>query len=477
MLYENHETEISKNNLATVLSKVTKPTCLLGGWAVYLTVNENYRKEKGRNYHGSKDIDLGFHFSKKESRESLINSAFNQSVKALEGIGFYSIGFRFVQHYHRDTRKALTPEQAKKIPYYNLFDLYVDPLVDNTPDRIHDVLGITPADERLLEAVFEKGQFVEVKEYGVTIRLPTAGVLLATKLISLPKRTKDHKKWKDIADIYALIWHSGKKPAALKSRVLSLLSQKDVRKAFSQVEDADYQEASTAIGVESAEIKNVVGGFIRQTVTKNLGREMDDTTNEERWKIPANIGYDKFISINKALYQQRADAKSISLAKLASLTSLSQRTLLYSISFLKSVHIIEELDPHTYKLTTHGSDYTKAHFSGDRKLLESTSAQLIQNSHLKILADQLQINKNMTLEGLYSSIRTSARLAPGRGITGMSSPHASGARTILHIFKDANLIPGIELDVSGHPATAQKNPKKTAPSPNQNLRKNQARKA
>ena len=114
MLYEKYETDISKDNLVTVFSKVTAPLCLLGGWAVYLTVNVNYKNEKGRDYHGSKDIDLGFHFEKNESKESLINSAFNQSIKALENIGFDFVGFRLVQYYHRETQKALTPEEAKK---------------------------------------------------------------------------------------------------------------------------------------------------------------------------------------------------------------------------------------------------------------------------------------------------------------------------------------------------------------------------
>ncbi|MCY4490938.1 MAG: hypothetical protein OXC46_05665 [Thaumarchaeota archaeon] len=116
MLYENYETDIPKNNLVKVFSKVTKPLCLLGGWAVYLTVNEAFKKDKGRSYHGSKDIDLGFHFSKNESQESLINSAFNQSIKALEKIGFYSIDFRLVQQYHRETQCVLTEKQARKFP-------------------------------------------------------------------------------------------------------------------------------------------------------------------------------------------------------------------------------------------------------------------------------------------------------------------------------------------------------------------------
>ncbi len=271
MLYEDYETEISKNNLGAVFSKVTKPVCLLGGWAIYFTVNANYRKEKGRDYHGSKDIDLGFHFSKNETKESLKTSAFNQSIQALEEIGFYSISFRLVQHYHRETKHALTPEQAKKTPQYDLFDLYVDPIVDNIPDNIKDVLGVQPIDETLLGMIFEERQFVEIKYFDVLIQIPKPEVLLATKIKSLPQRTKDHKKWKDIADIYALIWHSGMKPEKLKTRVLDLMAKNVIYDALSKIEERDYQMAAGAIGITKTEMKNVVNSFKGKNNSKIRG--------------------------------------------------------------------------------------------------------------------------------------------------------------------------------------------------------------
>ena len=276
----------------------------------------------------------------------------------------------------------------------------------------------------------------------------------------MPRRNKDHKKWKDVADIYALVWYSGKKVTELKSRVLNLLSQKDVRKAFLKIEAIDYQEASSALGVELGEMKNVIDSFIKKTIPKSMSKGKDDTMNEAPWRIPTNSGYDKFILINKALYQQRADVKPISLEKLALLTSLSKRTLGHSISFLKSVGILEELESHECKLTTFGKDYTKAHFSEDRELLESASVQLIKNSHLQALEDKLKINKNMDLKELYLSIKTLGRLGSGSGISGMSAPYAAGAKTILHIFKDANLIPEIELDTSVQHVGTQKRSKK-----------------
>ena len=267
MLYEDYETEISKNNLAAVFSKVTKPVCLLGGWAVYFTVNANYKKENGRNYHGSKDIDLGFHFSKNETRESLKRSVFNQSIRALEEIGFCSISFRLVQHYHRETKQALTPEQAKKTQQYDLFDLYVDPIVDNIPENIRDVLGVQPIDEPLLGLIFEKKQFVEIKYSDMLIQIPKPEVLLATKIKSMPARTKDHKKWKDIADIYALIWHSGMKTKELKTGVLDITPENAIYDALSRIGERDYQMAAGILGVAKTEMEDVVKNFTGRPAT------------------------------------------------------------------------------------------------------------------------------------------------------------------------------------------------------------------
>ena len=61
-----------KNNLVTVLSKVTKPLCLLGSWAVYLTVNENCRKVYGLTEE-----------EEEESEESLIQNNTSSESKVV----------------------------------------------------------------------------------------------------------------------------------------------------------------------------------------------------------------------------------------------------------------------------------------------------------------------------------------------------------------------------------------------------------
>ena len=94
--------------MAAVLGVAGERVCLLGGWAVYLVVNPKYKRAHGKNYHGSKDIDLGFHFSRNESPESMRRSALARSIGELERIGFYETGSRMVMQYHRESRRRLS---------------------------------------------------------------------------------------------------------------------------------------------------------------------------------------------------------------------------------------------------------------------------------------------------------------------------------------------------------------------------------
>lgn len=88
-MYQENEIEISRSTLSAVISSVREPVCLLGGWAVFLTVNHNFSNQQGSNYIGSRDIDLGFHIDKNWSDSELQNSAFASSIKILKSTGYY----------------------------------------------------------------------------------------------------------------------------------------------------------------------------------------------------------------------------------------------------------------------------------------------------------------------------------------------------------------------------------------------------
>ena len=352
MLYEDHETEISKNVLSRVLAKVEEPACLLGGWAVYFAVNARYSQEHVKSYIGSKDIDLGFHFSGHEEAESITQSACAKSILALKQLGFTGVSSRLVQAYCRETRRALGLEEAQKVPLHNLFHLYVDPIVDKIPDAFQDMLGFQPIDEPLLAPVFEDGRYDEIDELGAKIMLPKPDVLLATKIVALSQREKDHKRHKDIADIYALLWYSGAALGALRDGVLRYVSAKIVKNALVNVSDEEYAIASDVLDVDTDLLKGVINTFIDSctdaaaagTSGKDLGQ----------WKIPYGIGYDAFIKIPKTLFQQNADTRPVSRDKIARIASLSTRVMRLNLDFLKSVGVVVDVAPSSYRLTALG---------------------------------------------------------------------------------------------------------------------------
>ena len=84
---------------------------------------------------------------------------------------------------------------------------------------------LDPIDESLLKHVFEEERNrIELKEFEKMLWLPTPEILLATKIKSLPNRTKDNKKTKDLCDIYSLGWYSRKNIDQLKEAMATSLN-------------------------------------------------------------------------------------------------------------------------------------------------------------------------------------------------------------------------------------------------------------
>ena len=140
--------------METVFKQIRGDFCLLGGWATYYIVNKSFEKVNGRKYIGSRDIDVGFHIDKCWSEEQLKGSEFYTAISLLENTGFSSVSFRLVKNFDLETGRELKPEKAAKLPMYQIFQLYVDPIVDYIHPKIKDVLGFIPIDEPLLSLVF-----------------------------------------------------------------------------------------------------------------------------------------------------------------------------------------------------------------------------------------------------------------------------------------------------------------------------------
>lgn len=432
MLYEEFETETPRNNLSKVLSAVPAPACLIGGWAVYHTVNADYKAKTGMSYQGSRDIDLGFHIDKDAAAESLHETDLAKASRSLEGMGFRGMGGRLFREYHRETGLPLSEAKAKKTPSYNLFHLYVDLLVDNTPDGIKKAVGFTPFDEKLLVHVFSGGMHRAIDEFPARVILPTPQVLLAMKMSSLPDRTKDHKKYKDVMDVYALIWHSGVPVRKLYSGVSQLISRDAMLRAVSAISSTDYEQAASPLGMDPKRLEAAIAGFVNDGRVAGRG--------SGKWPLPNNMSYDKLVLIPKALLQKGADRMPVAPEALSGMVGLASQTTRMGLSFLDSVGIVSLRGKGRYVLTADGMLYAKAHSDGDAVRIRSLTLDVINRSHLADLADAIAVSKNMTQGEIYRRIKVLGRYPDGKGAGKMHAPVAVGARAVLRLFEVAGLL-------------------------------------
>jgi hypothetical protein len=258
MQYEPSEIKTSAKQLEKLFQQLKEPVCLLGGWAVYHIVDKNFEKANGRSYIGSRDIDIGFHIDANWTKAQLKESDFLSAIKTLEDIGFRSISFRLVKDFDIDSGNELTPQESAKLPLYQIFQLFVDPIVDFIHPKTRDLLGFVPIDEPLLSLLFQNRRYTITTLFGRKIMMPTPEALLAMKLNSAPNRDKENKRIKDIADIYALLWHSDVALPTLKDRLLSIYPKKQARKTVQSFSKESINEASQAIGVNAKEISRVL---------------------------------------------------------------------------------------------------------------------------------------------------------------------------------------------------------------------------
>ncbi|HUV79857.1 MAG TPA: hypothetical protein VMW40_03390 [Candidatus Bathyarchaeia archaeon] len=128
---------------------------------------------------------------------------------------------------------------------------------DIHPD-FEEVFGFTPIDEPLLSPVFhDEENRTELTEYNERLWLPTPEILLATKIKSAPTRTKDEKLIKDICDIYALSWHSGKEFDLIKKGTHSILDFNDHTLHTFQAVDV-FEKAGDAMGIDAEVVRTVI---------------------------------------------------------------------------------------------------------------------------------------------------------------------------------------------------------------------------
>lgn len=194
-MYDPLETEISGHELIRLLTACENrgiPACVIGGWAAYYYVNEEYRKAFGKDYMGSRDIDLFFDPSKEE-----------EFAKAVEELGFEKNGlrFRYEKIYNREQKKFVKSNDAKSEGIYNLIYIFLDVFSNKETTKIQSWHDLAP-----LESV----KFYRAGE----VNLADIDTLIALKSHAIFARDKADKENKDACDLYALLNYSKRKIAA-----------------------------------------------------------------------------------------------------------------------------------------------------------------------------------------------------------------------------------------------------------------------
>lgn len=248
-MYAEFETKTSYSYLKEVIKNLNEPICILGGWAVFFHVNKIFQEEQGRPYLGSRDIDLGF-----QMKGDIKKSAISQAISSLKKLNFEPLSFRFVKEIHTETEEEI--KDGEIIPAHFIFPMYVDLIVDIIPDNFNSIFNFNPIDEPLLKPVFEKKKYVVVKEFGKKLFLPSVEYLIAMKINSLPGRDREHKKIKDLCDLFALVWYTNIKLHEL--RLDEIISKKNIKKCVDSITELDLEKAGQQLGHDAKEIKKVI---------------------------------------------------------------------------------------------------------------------------------------------------------------------------------------------------------------------------
>jgi hypothetical protein len=252
-MYRDAETDFSRNYLKEILGSIQQPFCLMGGWSVYLTLNEKFQRATGREYPGSKDIDLGFHLDPEWTPKEFKASPMGKAIPKIESMGFVPESFRFVKQYHLTEKRELTAEEKKHLPQYEIFNLYIDLLVDSKDPKRFKVAGFNVLEEPLLEGVFSGSDSVTTNIEGVNIVMPAPRLLMEMKVKSFPGRTADDKRTKDLIDLCGLLLYSGFKPPSLGGPNLL----ENYENAVEKTKDDEWNRVAASLDITTAVAKRM----------------------------------------------------------------------------------------------------------------------------------------------------------------------------------------------------------------------------
>lgn len=229
-MYDVLETDLSFE----YLNKITKikHTLIIGGWAVYFYVNENYKRAFGIDYLKSRDIDV---FVKSENL-----STFLQKINKL---GFIpsSYFFRYELIYGRVKNKILNKEEAKNQPIYDLIYVFLDLFTNKESEKAWNINILNKAKISIIDK----------------INVVDINTLLNLKSYSFFEREKLDKELKDACDIYALLIYSGKKfkiNENIKKSIEKIINRRDLSNFIAE----NVLKDITKVNIVNSSLKNLL---------------------------------------------------------------------------------------------------------------------------------------------------------------------------------------------------------------------------
>jgi hypothetical protein len=187
---DSFETNLSRKELTEIFKEsVGIPICLIGGWASYFYVNETYKRAFGKDYMGSRDIDIFFDPKKEKEFSNVVHK---------RGFTKNGLRFRYEKIYDRTSKTFVTPEEAKRKPLYDLIYIFLDLFSNKKTNLLESWWDLEP---------FKKTSYFQIHEFFVA----DIDTLIASKCTAMFARDKADKENKDACDLYALLVYSNKK--------------------------------------------------------------------------------------------------------------------------------------------------------------------------------------------------------------------------------------------------------------------------
>ena len=87
---------------------------------------------------------------------------------------------------------------------------------------------------------------------GISISMPTPQLLMEIKAGSLPQRTPDDKRTKDLIDLCGLLLYSGFKPPILPKTPAGRALVENYAEAIRSIGDEEWNRVATSLGITAA---------------------------------------------------------------------------------------------------------------------------------------------------------------------------------------------------------------------------------